>query len=218
MNNNAKPMKIRFPASSAVLEPDKDELLSATDSGDLRVETRRAPCGVEYVVERNVKEERSRAAAALGSATTTEARIRGGKNGGAKGGLSKSPAKLAALAANREHSDGRPPSTPDGIARLAFRKKLEELFGKPLPKDGPVAKLVHKMSSGAVVRRAWQEMARDNESLPEETKQHWMDMAPALYQLMEALAKTLDGLREQKRAEKEQRFKPEFDESDFVPQ
>ena len=213
MNDNANPMKIRFPASSAVLEPDKDELLSATDSGDLRVETRRAPCGVEYVVERNVKEERRRAAAALGA----ESAARAGKIGGAKGGLSKSPAKLAALAANREHSDGRPPSTPDGIARLAFRKKLEELFGKPLPKEGPVAKLVHKMSSAAVVRRAWQEMARDNESLPAETKQRWIDMAPDLYQLMEALAKILDDLREQKRAEKEQRFNP-IDESDGIPQ
>ena len=198
----------------AVLDLDNDQLVAPHDYGEIRTEDRQTQDGVQYTVERNVKEERSRAAAALGA----ESAARAGKIGGAKGGLSKSPAKLAALAANREHSDGRPPSTPDGIARLAFRKKLEELFGKPLPKEGPVAKLVHKMSSAAVIRRAWQEMARDNESLPEETKQHWMDMAPDLYQLMEALAKTLDGLREQKRAEKEQRFKPEFDESDFVPQ
>ncbi len=186
MNNNAKPMKIRFPTSSAVLEPDKDELLSATDSGDLRVETRRAPCGVEYVVERDAKEERSRAAAALGA----ESASRAGKIGGAKGGASRSEAKLAALARNRENSDGRTPSTPDGIARLPLRKALEGIFGKPLPKDGPVAKLVHKMSSGAVVRRAWPLVAPN---VPP-------DRIEEIAGLVEALARVLDSLRDAKHA------------------
>lgn len=186
MNNNANPMKIRFPASSAVLEPDKDELLSATDSGDFRVETRRAPCGVEYVVERDAKEEMSRAAATLGSAVPIEARRRGG----AKGGLSRSEAKLAAVARNIALSDGRTPSTPDGIARLPLRKALEGIFGKPLPKDGPVAKLVHKMSSGAVVRRAWPLVSPN---VPPDRNEE-------IAGLVEALARVLDSLRDAKHA------------------
>lgn len=180
MNNNANPMKIRFPASSAVLEPDKDELLSATDSGDLRVETRRAPCGVEYVVERDAKEERSRAAAALGAESAVRA--------GSIGGRSTSEAKLAAIAKNREKSDGRAPTTPDGIARLPLRKALEGVFGKPLPKDGPVAKLVHKMSSGAVVRRAWPLVAPN---VPPDRNEE-------IAGLVEALARVLDSLRDAK--------------------
>jgi hypothetical protein len=183
MNNNAKPMKIRFPASSAVLEPDKDELLSATDSGDLRVETRRAPCGVEYVVERDAKEERRRAAAALGAESAARA--------GSIGGRSTSEAKLAAIAKNREKSDGRAPTTPDGIARLPLRKALEGIFGKPLPKEGPVAKLVHKMSSAAVVRRAWPLV---EPTVPE-------DRRAEIGALVEKLAATLESLRAASRVE-----------------
>lgn len=82
---------------------------------------------------------------------------------GQKGGRSKSKAKLDAIAENRKKGDGRKPTTPDGIARKALRNALEGIFGKPLPKEGPVSRIVHKMSSANVVRRVWPTVA---ENLP----------------------------------------------------
>ena len=82
---------------------------------------------------------------------------------GRRGGSRRSPAQLAALARNRRNCDGRKPTTPDGIARKALRNALEAILGKPLPKEGPVARIVHKMSSANVVRRVWPAVA---EKLP----------------------------------------------------
>lgn len=82
---------------------------------------------------------------------------------GRRGGSRRSPAQLAALAKNRRNCDGRTPTTPDGIARKALRNALEAIFGKPLPKEGAVARLVHKMSSARTLRRVWPAVA---EQLP----------------------------------------------------
>jgi len=79
---------------------------------------------------------------------------------GRRGGSRRSPAQLAALARNRRNCDGRKPTTPDGIARKALRNALEAVFGKPLTKEGPIAKVIHKMSSANVIRKAWPDVER----------------------------------------------------------
>ena len=79
---------------------------------------------------------------------------------GRKGGLTKSAARARASAENGRMRGGRPPTTPDGIARHTLRVALEQVLGKPLPKEGPVAKLVHKMSSANVIRNVWPDIER----------------------------------------------------------
>ncbi len=79
---------------------------------------------------------------------------------GRKGGLTKSAARARASAENGRMRGGRPPTTPDGKARHALRVALEQVLGKPLPKEGPVAKLVHKMTSANVIRNIWPDIER----------------------------------------------------------
>lgn len=181
MSRIPTPMRITILPSGVLIDPDNDTVLDRSETQESRRERRIAPSGVEYVVERDVKEEMSRAAATLGSAVPIEARRRGG----AKGGLSRSEAKLAAVARNIALSDGRTPSTPDGIARLPLRKALESVFGKPLPKQGPIAKLVHKMSSARVLRKTWPAVEQD---IPQERRRE-------IAGLVDALADTLDRMR-----------------------
>lgn len=188
--HNSK-MKIRI--FDRVLDTDADPVLSTEQDGDVRRERRRSENGTPYEIEIDIAAEASRAAKLLGAGSA--------KRAAAIGGRSRSDAKLAALAKNRESSDGRSPTTPDGVARLPLRKALESIFGKPLPKEGPVAKLVHKMSSGAVVRRTWPLVAPD---VPPERSEE-------IAALVERLASVLDSIRAQRAAPSQE------DDLDFVP-
>jgi len=169
--------RMKIKVLGRTLDTSSDAVLASESSGAVRRERRRAADGTDYEIEESVGEEASRAAKLLGAGSA--------KRAGTIGGRSRSDAKLAALAKNRESSDGRTPTTPDGVARLPLRKALESVFGKPLPKDGPVAKLVHKMSSGAVVRRAWPLVAPE---IPPERNEE-------IAGLVETLAAVLDSLR-----------------------
>ncbi len=185
MNANPKtPMIIRIPPH--ILDTSNDPLVNVAEKNGIRTEHRRAADGAEYEVEVNVSDEVRQAASVFGR---IGGRIGGAKGGRASGSLPRTEKQLEALEKARASGNGRKPSTPDGEARRPLRKALEEFFGRPLPNDGVVSKLVHKMSSANVVRKTWPLVA---ERVPE-------DRRDEIGALVENLAKVLDSLHESKK-------------------
>ena len=130
------------------LDPDADAAIAPPVEQDgMNLSRRRARDGTEYTVLTVPNEEKKRAYSWIGRVSTEK--------------------KRAASAANGRKFGGRPPATPQGVARSNLRKSLESVFGRPLPKDGPIFRLVSPQSSVAVLRRAWTEV---EPQLPEDRR------------------------------------------------
>ncbi len=89
-----------------------------------------------------------------------------------KGGLAKSERKAEAsrrniLKAIEMGLVGRKASTPGGVIRTRLRRALEEVYGRPLPKDDAILKLMHGNSTPKRRAGAWSAI---RESVPEEKR------------------------------------------------
>lgn len=162
-NPNPPPNAMQILVLGHRLDPDADAAIAPPVEQDgMNLSRRRARDGTEYSVMYFPNEERRRAYSWIGRISTEKKRA-------------------AAIAAGRA-SQGRPPTTPTGAARKDLRNALEAVFGKPLPKEGPVAKLVGHLSSVAVLRRAWPEV---EPQLPEDRRAPVGALVEALVAVLE---------------------------------